>query len=1739
VYYIFKIDNDKIKLCETLVDSKNNPPLTVGITSTPSASHSLSLINPPLYPTQGNNLVFDLSDSSLSGYNLKIFYDKNFQKEFKSTGISTQFSVTSVGSSLSVNYDDSINFPLFYTLEKSGYISTSDTDVSNYSEINFVESIYKGSYAISGIGTTTFNLLLTQSPERNSYSQSDCSDLSYTTSSITASGPIAKVKTISSGLNYKKLPLFESVISNSGTNAYIVPESDSIGRVGEIRILNNGFEYSSDKTLRPEALLSTIITIKNSYSISQISVLDGGKNYISAPNIIVFDTETGRKLDSGLLTPALVSSSIVRVDIEQEPKGITNGDVDLRAINNSNGVRIENVQSSSSGIVTCTLVTPLSGFSQEPFTIGDKIFVEGIQKYDSNGDGFNSENYSYGFFTVSNYLNSGTTLPRKLEFTGVSTNPGIAKTVQDFYATIVNYKNYPKFSLVKSDTSFIIGENIELDRGFGFENINVKIVESNKNFIKVSGTFKFKENDIIRGLQSGTLATIDNIKESFGYFNVGYASTQLIGWENDIGKLDEDNQVIADNDYYQNLSYSIKSKQTWETIVSPVNDLLHPSGFKNFADTEILENVNVGIATTVKEYTNILYKFVTENRVDTINNFDLSIDIDTVDNSSVFLKLKNKKLTDYIEVRTNRVLSIDDISPEFYNQDENQGFELKYNEIPIFMKTFNPSSSSTLDTSTGKFSIDDHFFQTGEELLYRPLTAVGSAGTAIGIGTTLSYTGLSTDLLPAKVYAIRIDNDNFKIATRKEYALANPPITVTIANVGYGSSHQFEMVKRNEKSLITINNIVQSPIAYSLLNYNINSGSSIGAASSVFPLTGISSIRLNDILKVDDEYMKVINVGFATTSSGPVSFAGTFPLVNVQRGFVGSSATTHSGVSSVTLYRGSFNIERNKVFFTDSLENTLNDEQFVEDSNLSLFNFNFHGRVFLRKDYTTNQIFDDISERFTGIGQTYTITVGGANTVGLGTTAGNGIVFINGIFQTPLTENNDLQVGNNYSIIENLNVGVSSIIFAGVKLPNGNQSIVDYDVNMNELPRGGLIVSLGSTPGLGYAPLVGASVTAIVGAGGSIVAIGIGTSGNWGSGYRNPVSVAITQTGHTGTISSITAVVGLGGTLSFNIVNGGSGYTNPTIIISPPNYSNLPVTGVSRLSVGSTTSTGIGLLLDVEVGASATTGIGSTLFQVTNFKIARNGFGFQKGDVITPVGLVTDSKLPSPVSKFELTVLDTFTDSFSGWQFGQIDYIDNIKNYQDGSRTRFPLYYNSSLLSFEKNNFDIESQLISDFDSLLIIFVNGVLQEPGASYQFTGGTTFTFSSAPKPEDNISIFFYRGSLSDSSQINISETIKEGDTVQMLQNNEYLGLTTTQTSRTVTEISSSDKIQTNPYNGDGIDIQYYKPLSWTKQKVDKIINGQYIYKSRDSIEAQIYPTAKIIRNLSTTDDQIFVDNASLFDYENSLEVDFDALIISGKEDPVSASVSASVSVASTISSISVINGGSGYTPGSTFAINIANPIGTGVTATATATVSSTGAISAINITNGGLGYTSTNPPNILVPLPDLVLDKLVSASTVEGFSGYITGIQTVSGIGTNMAIRFTLNSPSGFSGLSTGYPIYIFDTYVGRGVTSIIDHNTSVVGVGTTFLDNIYYIQQFNSSVGVITCNIHSQTNVVGIATTGSIVGKFSWGRISGFSRQSPVSIAVSGYTVDVGLTTFPTVQRRGYGLRNIGPLKKIL
>jgi len=663
----------------------------------------------------------------------------------------------------------------------------------------------------------------------------------------------------------------------------------------------------------------------------------------------------------------------------------------------------------------------------------------------------------------------------------------------------------------------------------------------------------------------------------------------------------------------------------------------------------------------------------------------------------------------------------------------------------------------------------------------------------------------------------------------------------------------------------------------------------------------------------------------------------------------------------------------------------------------------------------------------------------------------------------------------------------------------------------------------------------------------------------FGSGYFGAINVDIEEVGHEGTNASITATAGLGGTAIFSITNAGTGYTSPTINIEDPNYSEMPVVGVSRVAVGETTDSGFAAKLNVIVSASTTTGIGSTVFEASGFRLADTGFGFRRGDKFKPVGLVTATGVGTIFTDMIFEVTEISNDTFSSWNFGQVDYIDSISSLQNGVRTRFPLNLNGASLSFQKDEQNPQSALI-DLDAVLLVFVNGVIQTPGKDYFFSGGTSFNFNftAAPLKSDNIAIYFYRGTKDvDSKIVTVFESLKAGDILRL--KGDRPSSIFEQNDRVLSAIVESEKVETNIYRNQGINENIFRPIDVTKQKRDLVIFEEKITKIRDSLEAQIMPVAKVIKNFSSSDTEIFLDNADFFQYEenapgaNLAEVVCDADII-GYQNVVAAAATATVSAAGTISEITIVNGGSGY-PDGAIEIKIQAPkkvdnslfniIGIGGTAELTGTASG-GQLTSVTIDEPGFGYTHTNVPQVIVELAKPIKDTIKEAEVILGYSGIITGIGTTTGIsGHPLAMKFELDlsksgSPALLQTLLVGYPIVVQNTtVVGTGITSVDSSDSEIVGI-STIVDNIYYVSSisFNGNVGVITSNIKSDTITSGISSNGDYVGEFSWGKLSSFNRvEGALSFEPNGNTYDVGLSTYPTVTRKGFGLRNTGNISK--
>ena len=65
--------------------------------------------------------------------------------------------------------------------------------------------------------------------------------------------------------------------------------------------------------------------------------------------------------------------------------------------------------------------------------------------------------------------------------------------------------------------------------------------------------------------------------------------------------------------------------------------------------------------------------------------------------------------------------------------------------------------------------------------------------------------------------------------------------------------------------------------------------------------------------------MIVKNVGFGTTNAGPISNNGSVGLVFVERGAIGTAASTHQDTTGVaTVFKGGYNLVGQDIYFTQS-----------------------------------------------------------------------------------------------------------------------------------------------------------------------------------------------------------------------------------------------------------------------------------------------------------------------------------------------------------------------------------------------------------------------------------------------------------------------------------------------------------------------------------------------------------------------------------------------------------------------------------------------------------------------------------------------------------------------------------------------------------------------------------------------------------------------------------------------------
>ena len=806
IYYVLKNSLNKIKLCKYISDIKPieniNEINTINFNSTGGDDQKFYFINPPLTFFRGNRIKFDVSDPSLLDMDLTFYTDFKLTKKIEVIGSSINgFLITREG--IPGNPDSYVYLNtstadltriLYYTLVPTGssdlekiQISTDDS-VVGANHIILVDHSLNSSFKVDVLNSNTFtfvnNKVLTYA-ESQSLSTAN---ITYDTNSKSALGPISKLKINFKGRGYQKLPTVRTISSKLGTDAIVRLISPTIGRIESFSRVKDGFDYPTDPTLSPLLSVPSVVGIKNIRTIGSVSIISGGKNYNTVPTLVV-PQNLKIKLQAIAFGGSIESVKIVTNSTE------LSGPLEIISTRNSNGFDIDFI-TVNGNLVTLELLNDDlidtsfgSGNSSFPFAIGDGIFIEDCRLTASTNfaANFNSEKYGYKFFPVVGVNTNNNTVTYSMS--GIST--GNFGTYDNTFnlGFVVNKKDMPIFEMnLIDDVNYFSNEIVSTDK---FRAVVMEDGWDGKlNQLRLNaGDGDLQVGDKLFGQTSKVNGVIEYFDTFILNSTLGVSRDKVGNVDTSVGILNEFQQRISDNFYYQKFSYSIKGDIPYDIWRESVRSLVHPAGFKEFSDLVIYsepkqfaysnDNLKPQILdSTAKLSINI------DNEVSMYEryNFTKVYEEDSLEDGSmqkVYIA-DGLVLTPFIINRTNKVLQIDDISNQFDGTLNISGsvvglstFKLKNKGTPLFKHVFG-SQSNTIDVVNNKFIIPNHNYQSGQKLIYEydnspigiattsyvsgitsSIIQVGDLdGTAIfengySVAITTSITGISTTLVPA------------------------------------------------------------------------------------------------------------------------------------------------------------------------------------------------------------------------------------------------------------------------------------------------------------------------------------------------------------------------------------------------------------------------------------------------------------------------------------------------------------------------------------------------------------------------------------------------------------------------------------------------------------------------------------------------------------------------------------------------------------------------------------------------------------------------------------------------------------------------------------------------------------------------------------------------------------------------------------------------------------------------------
>ena len=400
-------------------------------------------------------------------------------------------------------------------------------------------------------------------------------------SSIVNEG-VSSINIEDGGTLYQNAPVV-NITQKTGKGASLLLKSSDLGKILKIGGDNITFNYSHDRTLKPELNTTYNLQLTRTQVIDYLDVTNGGQNFVSQPTIVL----TG---GSGSLyqLEAIVENEVIQsVEVRNGGRGFLSAPVVNARVTHNWVALMSNSTLNfpyNTKMPTGTAVTlnEVVGTFPAPLAINTTYYV--VAANGSNGLANNQVKLA------TSEANAIANTPTTITFT--SAPVGDANGLTTFTLDTTDLGDV--ITAYMRPATFLVGERVYQGAStasytaFGY----VKNWDPAGRVVSVEiSEGEFKVGEPIFGEESSSFGSIHAFDRADAVFEVSPISISSSQWERTTGFLDINEQRLYDSNRFQEFSYEISSPINIRDWKNPLKFAAHPAGFK-VVGTQILSQAS-------------------------------------------------------------------------------------------------------------------------------------------------------------------------------------------------------------------------------------------------------------------------------------------------------------------------------------------------------------------------------------------------------------------------------------------------------------------------------------------------------------------------------------------------------------------------------------------------------------------------------------------------------------------------------------------------------------------------------------------------------------------------------------------------------------------------------------------------------------------------------------------------------------------------------------------------------------------------------------------------------------------------------------------------------------------------------------------------------------------------------------------------------------------------------------------